>query len=154
MPGMSSRRHGQSRGTGESGMQLFSVNDGRPQDNNYILDNIDSNMQMMNSPGISSPMDVIQKFKVAKNTGSEFARSASANINMVMKSGTSELHGTIYEFLRNSQFDASEFFFNRNRTPDSSEKLPFNLNQQEQWQTAQGISGRVLRSSYVFERNC
>lgn len=61
--------------------------------------NIDSNMQMMNSPGISPPMDAIQKFKVAKNTGSEFARSASANINMAMKSGTSELHGPIYEFL-------------------------------------------------------
>ncbi len=44
-------------------------------------------------------MDAIQKFKVAKNTGSEFARSASANINMAMKSGTSELHGPIYEFL-------------------------------------------------------
>ena len=50
MPGTSSRRRSQSRGTGESGTQLYSVNGGRPQDNNYTLDGIDSNRQMMNSP--------------------------------------------------------------------------------------------------------
>ena len=128
MPGTSSRKRSQSRGTGESGTQLYSVNGGRPQDNNYVLDGIDSNMQMMNSPGISPPMDAIQEFKVATNTGSEFARSAGANVNMAIRSGTSEIHGTAYEFLRNSQLDANEFFFNRNRGPNSPERVPFNLN--------------------------
>jgi len=125
MPGTSSRRRSQSRGTGESGTQLYSVNGGRPQDNNYTLDGIDSNMQMMNSPGISPPMDAVQEFKVATNTGSDFARSAGANVNMVLKSGTSELHGTVYEFLRNDVFDANEFFANRNGLG----KTPFRLNQ-------------------------
>ena len=128
MAGTSSRRRSQSRGTGESGTGLYSVNGSRPQDNNYVLDGIDSNMQMMNSPGISPPMDAIQEFKVATNTGSEFARSAGANVNMAIRSGTSELHGTVYEYFRNDNLDANEFFFNRNRTPESPERVPFNLN--------------------------
>ena len=125
MPGSSSRRRSQARGVNESGTQLYSVNGGRPQDNSYTLDGIDSNMQMMNSPGISPPMDAIQEFKVATNTGSEFARSAGANVSMVLKSGTNEVHGTLYEFFRNDNLDANEFFANRAGQP----KVPFNLNQ-------------------------
>src|SRR5262245_30398151 len=82
-------------------------------------------MQMMNSPGISPPMDAIQEFKVATNTGSEFGRSMGANVSMVMKSGTRDLHGTVYEYLRNDIFDANEFFANRSRLG----KTPFRLNQ-------------------------
>ena len=114
-PGTSSVSRSQNRGTGQSGTMLVSVNGGRPQDNNFTLDGFDSNMQMMNSPGISPPMDALQEFKVATNTGSEFGRSMGANVSMVIKSGTNELHGTVYEFLRNNAFDANEFFANRER---------------------------------------
>ncbi|MBO0800475.1 MAG: carboxypeptidase regulatory-like domain-containing protein, partial [Blastocatellia bacterium] len=125
MPGTSSITRSQSQGTAQSGTSLFSVNGGRPQDNNYTLDGVDSNMQMMNSPGISPPMDAIQEFKVATNTGSEFGRSMGANVSMVMKSGTRDLHGTVYEYLRNDVFDANEFFANRSGLG----KTPFRLNQ-------------------------
>ena len=125
MPGTSSITRSQSRGTSQSGTALYSVNGGRPQDNNYTLDGFDSNMQMMNSPGISPPMDAMQEFKVATNTGSDFGRSMGANVSMVIKSGTSELHGTLYEYLRNSAFDANEFFANRNGLG----RTPFRLNQ-------------------------
>ena len=125
MPGTSSVRRSQAQGTAQSGTELYSVNGGRPQDNNYTLDGVDSNMQMMNSPGISPPMDALQEFKVATNTGSEFGRSMGANVSMVMKSGTRDLHGTLYEYLRNDKFDANEFFANRSGLG----KVPFRLNQ-------------------------
>lgn len=125
MPGTSSVTRSQSRGTGQSGTSLVSVNGGRPQDNNFTIDGFDSNMQMMNSPGISPPMDALQEFKVATNTGSEFGRSMGANVSMVIKSGSSELHGSVYEYLRNNAFDANEFFANRNGLPQT----PFRLNQ-------------------------
>lgn len=125
MPGTSSVSRSQQQGVAQSGTALFSVNGGRPQDNNYTLDGVDSNMQMMNSPGISPPMDAIQEFKVATNTGSEFGRSMGANVSMVMKSGTRDLHGTVYEYLRNDKFDANEFFANRSGLG----KTPFRLNQ-------------------------
>jgi Carboxypeptidase regulatory-like domain len=125
MSGTSSVTRSQSRGVNQSGTGLFSVNGGRPQDNNFTLDGVDSNMMMMNSPGMSPPMDAIQEFKVATNTGSEFGRSMGANVNMVMKSGTRDLHGTLYEYLRNDKFDANEFFANRSGLG----KTPFRLNQ-------------------------
>ncbi len=125
MPGTSSISRSQNQGVAQSGTALYSVNGGRPQDNNFTLDGVDSNMQMMNSPGISPPMDAIQEFKVATNTGSEFGRSMGANVSMVMKSGTRDLHGTLYEYLRNDKLDANEFFANRNGTG----KVPFRLNQ-------------------------
>src|SRR6266516_3898818 len=125
MAGTSSVSRSQQQGVSQSGTALFSVNGGRPQDNNYTLDGVDSNMQMMNSPGISPPMDAIQEFKVATNTGSEFGRSMGANVTMVMKSGTRDLHGTLYEYLRNDAFDANEFFANRSGLG----KTPFRLNQ-------------------------
>ncbi|MBI4903559.1 MAG: carboxypeptidase regulatory-like domain-containing protein [Acidobacteria bacterium] len=125
MPGTSSVTRSQSQGTAQSGTSLFSVNGGRPQDNNFTLDGFDSNFQMMNSPGISPPMDAMQEFKIATNTGSEFGRSMGANVSMVIKSGTSKIHGTVYEYLRNNVFDANEFFANRSSLP----KVPFKLNQ-------------------------
>jgi hypothetical protein len=125
MPGTSSVSRSQNQGTGQSGTSLYSVNGGRPQDNNFTLDGFDSNMQMMNSPGISPPMDALQEFKVATNTGSEFGRSMGANVSMVIKSGSSKVHGTAYEFLRNNVLDANEFFANRNSLP----KVPFRQNQ-------------------------
>ncbi len=125
MPGTSSRRRSQARGTAESGTQLYSVNGSRPQDNTYTIDGIDSNMMMMNSPGMSPPMDALQEFKVATNTSAEFARSAGANVNMVIKSGTSQVHGSVYEYFRNDKLDANEFFANRS----GRGKVPFRLNQ-------------------------
>src|SRR5688572_33255136 len=107
MSGTSSVTRSQNMGVAESGTGLFSVNGGRPQDNNFTLDGFDSNMQMMNSPGISPPMDALQEFKIATNTGSEFGRSMGANVSMVIKSGTSQVHGTAYEYLRNKEFDAN-----------------------------------------------
>lgn len=91
MPGTSSVTRSQSRGTGQSGTALFSVNGARPQDNNYTIDGFDANMQMMNSPGISPPMEALQEFKIATNTGSQFGRSMGANVSMVIKSGTNQL---------------------------------------------------------------
>ncbi len=125
MPGTSSISRSQNRGTAASGTALYSVNGGRPQDNNFTLDGFDSNMQMMNSPGISPPMDALQEFKIATNTGSDFGRSMGANVSMVIKSGTNEVHGTVYEYLRNSAVDANEFFANRNGLG----RTPFRLNQ-------------------------
>ena len=48
-----------------------------------------------------------------------------ANVSMVMKSGTRDLHGTVYEYLRNDKFDANEFFANRSGLG----KVPFRMNQ-------------------------
>lgn len=124
MPGTSDQGGSQSKGT-FSGTQLISVNGQRRQDNNYTIDGVDNNFQMMNSPGASPPMDSIQEFRVLNNTSAEFGRSSGANVNIAIKSGTRELHGSLYEYLRNDKFDANDFFANRQGTG----KVPFRQNQ-------------------------
>jgi hypothetical protein len=124
MPGTSDIRRSQGRGD-LSGTQMVSVNGQRTQDNNYTMDGVDNNMMFMNSPGGSPPMDAIQEFRVATGNSAEFGRSAGANVNISIKSGTRELHGSVYEYLRNEKFDANEWFANR----QSRGKVPFRQNQ-------------------------
>ena len=124
MPGTSDIRRSQGRGD-LSGTQMVSVNGQRTQDNNYTMDGVDNNMMFMNSPGGSPPMDAIQEFRVATGNSAEFGRSAGANVNISIKSGTRDLHGSLYEYLRNDKFDANDWFANR----QSRGKVPFKQNQ-------------------------
>ena len=89
MPGTSDIRRSQGRGD-LSGAQMVSVNGQRTQDNNYSLDGVDNNMMFMNSPGGSPPMDSIQEFRVATGNSAEYGRSAGANVNVAIKSGSRE----------------------------------------------------------------
>ena len=93
MPGTSDQGGSQSNGT-FSGTQLVSVNGQRRQDNNFTMDGVDNNFMMMNSPGASPPMDSIQEFRVLNNTSAEFGRSAGSNVNIAIKSGSRDLHGS------------------------------------------------------------
>ena len=124
MPGTSDQGGSQSQGT-FSGTLMVSVNGQRRQDNNFTLDGIDNNFMLMNSPGMSPPMDSIQEFRVLDNTSAEFGRSSGSNVNIVTKSGTRDLHGSAYEYLRNSKFDANDYFANLQGTG----KVPFKQNQ-------------------------
>ena len=124
MPGTSDQGGSQSNGT-FSGTQMISVNGQRRQDNNFTVDGVDNNFMMMNSPGMSPSMDAIQEFRVLDNTSAEFGRSSGSNVNIVIKSGTRDLHGSAYEYLRNDKFDANDFFANKLNTG----KVPFRQNQ-------------------------
>lgn len=124
MPGTSDVRRSQGRGD-LSGTQMVSVNGQRTQDNNYTVDGIDNNMMFMNSPGGSPPMDSIQEFRVATGNSAEYGRSAGANVNLAIKSGTRDLHGSAYWYVRNDKFDANDWFANR----QSRGKVPFRQNQ-------------------------
>jgi hypothetical protein len=124
MPGTSDIRRSQGRGD-LSGAQMVSVNGQRTQDNNYSLDGVDNNMMFMNSPGGSPPMDSIQEFRVATGNSAEFGRSAGASVNVAIKSGSRDLHGSLYEYFRNDKLDANEFFANR----QGRGKVPFRQNQ-------------------------
>ena len=88
----------------------------RPYQNNFLLDGVDNNslsedLVSQQSFVIGPPPDAIAEFKVQTNSMSaEFGRSGGAVLNVTIKSGTNQLHGTAYEFLRNSALDAKNFF--------------------------------------------
>lgn len=124
MPGVSDIAPNQSKG-GQAGLAMASVNGQRQQDSNYTIDGVDNNMMYMSSGIGAPPMDAIQEFRVATNNSAEFGRSAGANVNLSIKSGTRDLHGSVYEYLRNDKFDANDWFANA----QGRGKVPFRQNQ-------------------------
>jgi hypothetical protein len=104
------------RGLGATGS--FSANGSRPAQNNYLLDGIDDNADLVDFLNgtayvVRPPIDAIAEFKVQTNDYSaELGRSAGAVLNATVKSGTNQFHGDAWEFLRNDTFDAANFFEN------------------------------------------
>jgi Carboxypeptidase regulatory-like domain/TonB dependent receptor len=88
----------------------ISINGGRPTSNNYTLDGLVNTDTALNTPAVILSQDAIQEFKVQSETYSaEYGFSAN-QVNILSKSGTNQLHGTVFEFLRNDAFDAKAPF--------------------------------------------
>ncbi|HYG11929.1 MAG TPA: TonB-dependent receptor, partial [Pyrinomonadaceae bacterium] len=89
----------------------FSANGAREDSNNFLLDGVYNLDPKLNSFGVRPPVDGIQEFEISTSTyDASFGRNAGAQVNVVSKSGTNTLHGTLYEFHRNAAFDARNFF--------------------------------------------
>src|ERR1700694_3233647 len=129
-PGITSIRTQPSVGAGDRGQRGFgtqmTVNGGRPAQNNYRLDGVSINDYSNSAPGsvlgADLGSDAVSEFSVLSSTyPAEYGRSSGGVINAITRSGTNEFHGSVYEFLRNSALDASNFF--------DSTKPPFKRNQ-------------------------
>lgn len=89
----------------------FSANGAREDSNNFLLDGVYNLDPKLNSFGVRPPVDGIQEFEISTSTyDASFGRNAGAQVNVISKSGSNELHGTLYEFHRNAAFDARNFF--------------------------------------------
>jgi hypothetical protein len=95
----------------------FNVNGMRSTYNNFLLDGVDNNAYGTSNQGFSSQAvqpspDAIAEFKlITSNYSAEYGRVGGAVVNAVMRSGTNQLHGTAYEFLRNTALNAGGFEF-------------------------------------------
>ncbi len=97
-----------------SGSQVtgFNVAGARTQSNDYLIDGI-SNMDTQVNGGLSSFRinDAVQEFSVQTSVPTaEFGRGEGAQINAVIKSGTNQLHGSAFEYFRNTILDATDYF--------------------------------------------
>ncbi len=82
----------------------------RTSNNHYQLDGVENTDPNFNTYLFLPSVDALQEFKVETGTyGAEYGRGLS-QINMTTRSGTNEYHGTLFEFLRNSNLDAKNFF--------------------------------------------
>ncbi len=108
----------------------FNVNGQRSELNNFMLDGVDNNAYGTSNQGFSNQViqpnpDALAEFKVETNNYSaEYGRSSGAVINATIKSGTNQLHGELWEFVRNTEFNATGFF-----KPVGGVKPAFNQNQ-------------------------
>jgi len=103
--------------TGLSNQINFSVNGGRPTQNNWSVDGADNvdrgaNLTLLTYPSVDS----IEEFRVVRGQfDAEYGRSSSGQINVITRSGTGTFHGSLYEFFRNDVLNANSFFNNRNQ---------------------------------------
>src|SRR5262245_10752741 len=93
----------------------ISINGARPEQNNFLLDGTDINNVYNKTPGsvagVLLGVEAILEFRVLTNAYSaEFGRSAGGVINAVTRSGQNRFNGSLFEFHRNSAFDAKNFF--------------------------------------------
>ena len=109
---------GQPEGRGLNANGWFTANGTRPAQNNYMLDGIDNNTNDVDFLSgaayvVKPPIDAIGEFRLQTNSFSaEFGRAGGAVLNATLKSGTNQIHGSAWEFLRNGKLDATDFFLN------------------------------------------
>jgi outer membrane receptor protein involved in Fe transport len=108
-----SRGSAQSSNTGRG--FRFSVGGARPSQNLFQLDGTTLNDALNNTPGSAQGLligvETIKEFRVLTNAYSaEYSRAAGGVFIAVTKSGTNDLHGSLFEFLRNDNLDARTFF--------------------------------------------
>jgi Carboxypeptidase regulatory-like domain/TonB-dependent Receptor Plug Domain len=118
--------HAAGRGLEASGN--FSANGARSLQNNYMIDGIDNNAEigdLINRTNyvVLPPPDALNQFTVQTNNYSaQFGHSAGAVLNASTKSGTNQLHGDAWEFIRNNALDANNFF--NNAVPGAPVPIP------------------------------
>ena len=89
----------------------ISINGVREQGNNFLLDGMDNNDLAINQYAVAISTEAILEFKVQGSTYSaEFGRSPGAQINIATKAGSNQIHGVLFEYLRNNALDAKNFF--------------------------------------------
>ena len=130
--------------TSTSNGNTFSVDGRRTAENLFLLNGIEymGSSQLAVTPGgVSGELlgiDAIREFNVLTDTyGAEYGKRAGAQISVATQSGTNVLHGTVFEFLRNSALDARNFF-------DQAVVPPFRRNQ------FGGALGGPLRKDKLF----
>ena len=105
---------------------LFSANGNRGRANNFLLDGTDMNDGYRNLPAINEagvfgtpatilPIEAISEAAILSNFEAEYGRNSGAIVNIVTKSGTNAVHGSLFEFVRNNKLDARNVF---NPKPD------------------------------------
>jgi len=94
----------------------FSANGARSDQNNFILDGVDNNVNVVDflngaSYSVQPPPDAIAEVNIQTSSYSaEFGHSSGAVVNASIKSGTNGFHGTLWEYLRNDAFNTHQYF--------------------------------------------
>jgi hypothetical protein len=110
----------------------FTVDGQREKSNIFLIDGVDNNDSFRNQPSFNQggvgaaqatilPVDALAEFSIQTQGGAEYGRNSGAIVNTVLKSGTNQLHGTLYEFLRNDKLNSRNFF----ETLPGAKKSPF-----------------------------
>jgi Carboxypeptidase regulatory-like domain len=96
----------------------FSVSGQRSESLTFLIDGADNNDFLGNNMIVDPNPDAVSEFKILiNNYEAEYGRTSGGIVNQVIKSGTNDIHGSLFEFFRNTALDASDYFLT---TVDSS----------------------------------
>jgi len=102
----------------------YNLNGQRSDQNMFMLEGVD-NMNIEGGLVIRPSIDAIQEFQIQTgNFSAEFGRAAGGVIQVQLRSGTNNYHGTVFEFLRNDKLDANGFFNNQVPPPVGETSAP------------------------------
>ncbi|HWB16637.1 MAG TPA: carboxypeptidase regulatory-like domain-containing protein [Vicinamibacterales bacterium] len=124
----------------------FNVNGLRSVFNNFLIDGVDNNAYGTSNQGFSNqvmqpPPDAVEELRVVTNNQSaEYGRSAGATVNVAFKSGTNQVHGSTWEFFRNTSLNSRSYF-----TPSDADKPDLERNQ-----FGGVIGGPIVRNRAFF----
>jgi Carboxypeptidase regulatory-like domain/TonB dependent receptor len=89
----------------------FSVNGAREDANNFLLDGVYNIDPKLNTFGVRPSVDAIREFEMLTSTyDASFGRNPGAQVNVILNSGSNDVHGSLFEFHRNAALDARNFF--------------------------------------------
>jgi hypothetical protein len=132
----------------------FSMNGSRGRANNFLLDGTDMNDGYRNDPAINEagvfgdpatilPIDAVAELRVLSNYEAEYGRNSGAVVNIVTKSGTNQVHGSLLEYNRTSSVGGARNFFNTAGRQD-----PFHNNQ-----FGGSLGGPIIKDKTFFYLN-
>jgi hypothetical protein len=123
------------------------INGNREQANYYLLDGMDNNEFVDNNVAYSPNVDAIQEFNViTNNPNAEFGQFLGGVISVSMKSGTNQIHGSLFEFFRNDKLNANEWSNNFAVQADGN-PVP---RQPMRWNEFGGTVGGPIKKNKLF----
>ena len=141
-PGVVSTRQTTDNPVLESHYQFFSINGSRPDQSKFTLDGGNDTNLAFNGPEYTPQVEEVQEYRIeTSNFGAETGNSAGGIVNIATKSGTNEIHGSLFEYLRNDDFSANDFFSNRAGSPRP--KLRYN-------QFGGTVGGPIIKKRLFF----
>ena len=91
--------------------QAYAVNGQRPESNNFLIDGANNFNGVDGGFVLKPPVDSITEFKIlTHNASAEFGNALGSTTNIVTRSGSNSYHGSLWEFIRNDAFDATNYF--------------------------------------------
>ncbi|MBI2690202.1 MAG: TonB-dependent receptor [Acidobacteria bacterium] len=118
VPGVRAARGFSQVSVGMYNEEFVSINGARANASNFQLDGGANSTPSFNGPALFPSVDMVQEYKVqVNNFSAEFSNTAGGVVNVVTKSGSNKLHGSLFEFLRNDKLTANNFFNNRAGLP-------------------------------------
>ncbi len=103
-----------------------SIGGQRPRNNNFMVEGVDNNDKGVTGRVVDVPNEAVAEFSLLQNQyGAEFGRSTGGQFNTVVKSGTNEIHGSLYEYFANRQLNAIDES-NKRRGIDKNPRLDDN----------------------------